>query len=784
MQNSEITSLCVQACTAYYKYLERKKSGRSIIRVHECSETTITGIFKIKLADPLFNLEAVSFLIYGRDYDSNDIRIVEYDYDTRTLLIKPNSPELNFLAIKNTDIFVVSDLKFLIKRLGEFYLEKGSKINFPDKIPDINFDYQAFEYLAGFLPSLTQKKAIDTIFKNPTSYIWGAPGTGKTRYVLANSLLKCYLENKKIVILAPTNVALEQVMIGILRFTDAAQINRKKILRIGHPSRNFANEYPEVCEVKGIEKQISELTKQIQIIKEILNIDDFSLDNNTLKQIIALTANLSKCEAQITEKENNTNSLKIKDKNKNEQINNCKKSINLKHETIQKYETKSLTIINRFLSSVSSKLSYEPKIKALKQQVAEEYKELNLLESESILLSKNYSVALKEYQLLQNTILKHKSGLNSKKFINKQLQELWDKRSTYSNKTIEITKEIEAINVKKANISLFKDEYKHINAKELELKLNKYISEVEKLKSQSIDERWKDVPIIGATIDGFVNRYLNAEITINHVFIDEAAYCNVIKTMIAFALNCPVTLLGDHFQLPPVIEMDERELADENEVCFPFLHSSLHLESYFKESSATLLSNLKLNIPPSFTILKKSDLIETHRFGENLASILNQYVYRNGFKSTGTMDLLNIEIVHAPKELGEKRRENPSEAKAISKYVDTNKDIDYCILSPYNDQVTLIGKHLPVARQEQKIMTVHKSQGREWDKVIISISDTENMYFTDSTNRKSNAINLLNTAVSRAKKTLVIVCDVNYWNKQQNQLITGIIQASNNSIKN
>lgn len=779
MQNSEITSLCIDACNMYYKFLEKKHIGRSVISVYEYSVTSLNGIFKLKLAAPLFNIEAVSFLVYNKDYDSIEIRIVEYDYDNRTLLIKPNIPELDFMAIKNTDIFVVSDLKFLIKRLEQFYLDKGSRINLPSKISDSDFDSNNFNYPADFLPSFIQKEAINTIFKNPVSYIWGAPGTGKTRYVLANSLFKCYLERKKIVILAPTNVALEQVMIGILKFTDAADIDRKKILRVGHPSRNFANEFPEVCEVKGIEKQISELTKQIQIIKEILNIDDFSLDNNTLKQIITLTNDLNKKELQLVEKENKTKFLRIQNKNKGDQINNCKKSIDLKRGTIQKYETRSLSMLNRLLSSLSSKLSYEPRIKALKLQLAEEYNELNLLESESIELSEDYEVILKEYQLLKSKTLKYRSTLDSKKFINNQLQELWNKRTSQSNKIADLTKEIAAINEKKINVTLFKEEYLHLETKELERKLDKYISDIEKLKSQSVNERWKDVPIIGATIDGFVNRYLNEEIIIDHVFIDEAAYCNVIKTMVAFTLNCPVTLLGDHYQLPPVIEMDERELVGENEICFPFLHSSLHLGSYFEEDKATIISNLRLNAPPSFTILKKANLIETHRFGENLASILNQYVYKNGFKSTGKKDLLKIEIVHAPKVIGIKKRDNPSEAQAIVNYLTTSLEENYCILSPYNEQVILIGNRLPVVRQEQKIMTVHKSQGREWNKVIISISDTENMFFTDSTNRKSNAaLNLLNTAVSRAKDTLVIVCDVNYWSKQDNQLIAGLIKAS------
>jgi len=91
----------------------------------------------------------------------------------------------------------------------------------------------------------------------------------------------------------------------------------------------------------------------------------------------------------------------------------------------------------------------------------------------------------------------------------------------------------------------------------------------------------------------------------------------------------------------------------------------------------------------------------------------------------------------------------------------------------------MLNKHLPQERNEFKILTVHGSQGREWDTVILSVVDTNDKWFVDSRKSISKGLNLINTAVSRAKKNLIIVCDVDYWSNQYGQLITELYYAKN-----
>ncbi|HFA47710.1 MAG TPA: hypothetical protein ENJ95_01685 [Bacteroidetes bacterium] len=48
----------------------------------------------------------------------------------------------------------------------------------------------------------------------------------------------------------------------------------------------------------------------------------------------------------------------------------------------------------------------------------------------------------------------------------------------------------------------------------------------------------------------------------------------------------------------------------------------------------------------------------------------------------------------------------------------------------------------------------------------------------DSTNQTSRGLNLINTAVSRAKKNLIIVCNQDFWMRQQGQLLKDLLTIS------
>ena len=76
------------------------------------------------------------------------------------------------------------------------------------------------------------------------------------------------------------------------------------------------------------------------------------------------------------------------------------------------------------------------------------------------------------------------------------------------------------------------------------------------------------------------------------------------------------------------------------------------------------------------------------------------------------------------------------------------------------------------------VVTVHQSQGREWDNVFLSVTDTTDKFFTNSLSSVSDGKKVINTAVSRAKKNLIIVCDYKYWIAQKSQLIGKLLAVA------
>ena len=334
--------------------------------------------------------------------------------------------------------------------------------------------------------------------------------------------------------------------------------------------------------------------------------------------------------------------------------------------------------------------------------------------------------------------------------------------------------------------------------------MRQYKSDIASLKLRSTDVRLKAAGVIGMTLDSYMARTKEKSIEVDHVFIDEAGYASLVKVLPVLISNTPITLLGDHKQLPPVCEMGRDEILkfEDNNSAFVWDSSAVECESIWQAASVdSAVENYRQQMPPSFNHLKRRALTTSYRFGKKLAAVLHEHVYsEEGFYSGLSNDTqISIFNVNNHAHLGEHdigRRANMAEAMCVIKIIDSgviesglsmseNGQSDYCdgdfaVLTPYRDQVALITKLKPELAEQDRVLTVHKSQGREWHTVIYNVCDIGNgahPWFTDSTNDMSGGLSNVNTAVSRAKKHLIIVCDSNAWQAKSAQLIGGLIQA-------
>lgn len=296
--------------------------------------------------------------------------------------------------------------------------------------------------------------------------------------------------------------------------------------------------------------------------------------------------------------------------------------------------------------------------------------------------------------------------------------------------------------------------------------------------------RLKEALLIGMTMDGFIKKHTSLGIDFCHFFLDECAFTPLIKALVLTTQNTPITLLGDHKQLMPICEMPTSQIKGDKIWANLFNLSSLFLEDFFAHSaeiSAPIFSKSQSS-PLCFTQDNSAKtafciLRQTHRYGDNLAKILDSHIYHNGLK--GKQENTQIFYIDCPNAIIEDKQ-NITEARAIAtltKELDKQKSpflsqidfSDFAIITPFIKQKKLLSD---CGVSYRRIWTIHGSQGQEFDTVIFSPVMLHH-HLTDS--RNTNACYALNVAISRIKKQLIIVCDRAYWLRFRGQFLSEIL---------
>ena len=154
-----------------------------------------------------------------------------------------------------------------------------------------------------------------------------------------------------------------------------------------------------------------------------------------------------------------------------------------------------------------------------------------------------------------------------------------------------------------------------------------------------------------------------------------------------------------------------------------------------------------------------------YRCGKKIIDFSNKRFY-NGklnleyLSDEGNLYLLNVKNINS-----KLRNENYEEAKAIIDYIKRNELKDTAIITPFKNQQILINSML----KENNINditcgTIHQVQGAEKNTIIISSS------ISPKTSKKTfdwikNNSEITNVAVTRAKKNLIVVSDVEALDK-------------------
>lgn len=784
MTTKEIRALGITGTQAYYDYLAENDKGLQRIAVSEI-EALPKQLFKIKIAGTLIDTEAIFFRFRtnNKTYSTSHIEVVSYDKNSKTLLLRPEESHLYlFEDLLPKDLILTMDLKFLVERVRLWYEKNGGSIRLPSQPSILKGSQHQLEYFEELPPSLSQQQAINTIFEAPLSYVWGAPGTGKTQGVLSYALLHYLNKGHKVAILGPTNNAIEQVLRGVIAMTDRAEIERNKILRLGVPSKSYAETYAETCETRGLLQRLEDLDEQAKNLHKALKYKNYT-------QLLAALEDGEDVFDELQELKQQLDALVMKERQFHVKINGNKKKIERRKKQLIKIKNDWRTIERRsiLLGSKIARL-FSQEHPNPKQEIARLQQEFRAIEDEIDDFEAANELLQYDWEQANTAVQQQKSKLEEKiGFLKLYLQEqqaqsmidnlLSGRVELVANTIQQIRKDYETNKIELGALAVY---YADLTTDELQTAYQDILYQKEALAHYTTEERLKSVQVVAATLDGYIGRFMEDKLKVDHIFVDEAGYANLVKVLTLFNHRVPITLLGDHMQLPPVCEINDQRISKEATYhnAFIWSQSAIFVEGIFHKNKKTLLQDYVKNTPLTLYKMQQANLNQTYRFGQELAQVLEYFVYKNGFSSALEEGNTAVYYWHAPRpSQADNKRENRAEVEAIEQLILKLETEDYAILTPYRNQLRLLGKQLPIARRNQQILTVHGSQGREWHTVILSVVDTYDKWFTDSQNKLSKGLNLINTAVSRAKKRLIIVGDLNFWQRQTGQLLQGLVHV-------
>lgn len=767
----------VKSTEQYLTFLRNKNRGKSYIYLKRIEAKTQSTFF-LYLDSALISPEGITISYRSSnnstyiELDPSLYEVSGYDNKENRLLVAPKMENNLFSSLPYDCFRIDSDMTFLIERLLSWYKKYGEYISIPSpppsSFPEISFSEKLSE---------EQIHAVNICLNESLSYVWGAPGTGKTRAVISQCILNHIEKKNHVLLIAPTNNAVDQSLRGVISVLKENGYDESLVLRIGTPSHDFLNEYPSVCEYYSsteladrAKDAIAEDEKKLVNLK---NYEDQSKICDQYKKALDGYSNwknqvdtLNKSIKDITQTLNNLN-IKCDDLDKQRNKNETRiKELEDSKNTLT-YKIKSWFSKQHVIKTETEICELRQKNEDINQKISNTTKLIDDKEQEKASKQKEFSTAGKNMCKANENLRGLSTAYSSKYYID--YQAIYDQLLTSLNKLKEI-----------------------VSTYEEESSIREHLEKNQNLLSK-FTESYKNVLVFACTVDTFTSRYSDFSgkgiednnfiprynQNFSQIFLDEAAYCSLPKCGPLFSLGIPVTMFGDHMQLPPVCEVNrETILRDSDTVCL-WSMSALHFSDLLDPniSFENIFKAFAKSEAPHFYKTKCKALTQTYRFGNNLASLLSDYVYPASFKGSEEFDT-NIRLIdiNCSKAIEKLPRQSSAEADAIKHYITSVQPEDLAILTPYRNQRDLLKRTLPEHRDN--ILTIHASQGREFDTVILSVVDTTDLFMTDTRNPNSNGLQVINTAISRAKKEIIICCDSDFWREKTDQLIGRLVNAA------
>ena len=236
----------------------------------------------------------------------------------------------------------------------------------------------------------------------------------------------------------------------------------------------------------------------------------------------------------------------------------------------------------------------------------------------------------------------------------------------------------------------------------------------------------------------------------DYIIMDEASQVSIDTGALALTCARNAVIVGDTLQLPNVVTDEDREKLN------VIMRQYNIAQGYDCAKNSFLQSVLDVIMDVPETLLR-----EHYRCHPRIINFCNQKFYGGNLlimtEDKGENDVLSA--IRTVKGNHAVNHYNQREIDVVKEEVLPKlKDFDSIgIVTPYNNQVDAFNNQL----DRVKAGTIHKYQGRENDAIIMSVVDNQITEFADDPN-------MLNVAVSRAKKKFCLVMTGNEQKKHGN----------------
>lgn len=233
----------------------------------------------------------------------------------------------------------------------------------------------------------------------------------------------------------------------------------------------------------------------------------------------------------------------------------------------------------------------------------------------------------------------------------------------------------------------------------------------------------------------------------DYILVDEASQVSIETGALALLCAKSAVIVGDSMQLPNVVSEDSKKRQAE-------IKERFDIPDAYECSSKSLLQSVIEVRPDAPQVM----LLEHYRCHPKIINFCNQKFYGGNLiimtedaEEEYPMFAVKTTIGNHSRLHYNQRQIDVIKYEVLPKMTNSH---DIGIIAPYNAQVDQISRQLP----DIETATIHKFQGREKDYIILSTVDDQMSEFV-------NNYNLINVAVSRAKKCFCLVVTGNNQNK-------------------